>query len=480
MSKKILLKNTVIYSIGEILPKIISFFLLPVFTVYLTTNDYGIISYTNAIMFVLLIISSLSLNTYLLRSYYLTDDVLEREKLIGNIFTVILIFNIFLLIVSFIVGPFIVKCSSLKIPFYPYFSLSLLNNFFEIFSIVPLIIFRVKGNAISYVLVNSSRALLLFIITYLLIAHFGWGVMGNFYGRLIVNGFFSIIYILIILKHSKINLNFEILKKALKFSLPLIPGSIGFLLMNMSDRIILERYVSLSDIGVYSVANTIAFSLSIIIQGAYRSFEPEIFKEYGKENFKTFLEKLHGIFMTIVLGLSICLALFANEILIFMTNDDFVKGYVLIPIILVGIISMAQNTVYGTILIAENKTKISSYATIAGGIISILFNIFLIPHFGIYSAAFATSIAYFVMNIIVIKGITLKVNFIKNDIYSMLYFLFICFLLNSFFGGNKILISILLYKVIILFISIFLLTKFYNLNQNYIKVLNSIFKKEKL
>ncbi|MFA6275881.1 MAG: flippase [Pedobacter sp.] len=469
MSKKNLLKNTFIYSIGEIFPKIISFLLLPVFTSYLTTSDYGIISYTNSVMFFLLVIASLALNTYLLREYFNTESQMEREKLIGNVFTVTLLFNLFLLIVSFTLGPLIVKYAQLKISFFPYFSLSILNNFFEVFSIVPLIIFRVKEKAIFYVVTNSLRAILLFVVTYVLIVHFKWGILGNFYGRLFVNGGFAIVYIFIVLRHAKLNINFKLAKKALKFSLPLIPGSIGFLLMSMSDRIILERYVSLSDIGVYSVAYTIAFSLSIIIQGGYRSFEPEIYREYGKENFIVFIEKLHGLFMTVIFLIAIGLSLFAKEMLLIMTKGGFVSGYILIPIILVGVIATGQNAILGSIIIAENKTKVSSYATIFGGVVSILFNLLLIPVYGIYSAAFATAVAYLVMNLIIIKGMDMKVRFIKFDIISILYFAFLSIGAIYFFNNVKLSIPIIMIKFGLFLASLFLIPKFYNLNQDFIR-----------
>lgn len=480
MSKKKILKNTFIYSIGEIFPKMISFLLLPIFTNYLSTEDYGIISYTNSIMFFLLVISSLALNTYLLREYYNIESEEERKNVIGNVFSTILVFNILLLIVSFVLGPILIKFFNLKIPFYPYFSLSLLNNFFEVLSIIPLVIFRVKENAIGYVLVNSARAALIFLVTYLLIANLDMGVLGNFYGRLIINGIFSLIYFFIVLKNSKLNLNLVILKKALKFSLPLIPGSIGFLLMSMSDRIILERYVSLSDLGIYSVAYTIAFSLSIVIQGGYRSFEPEIYKEYGKDTFDLFIKKLHGLFMLVVFVLAIGLTLFSKELLIIMTKGDFVKGYVLIPIILIGVVATAQNAILGSILIAENKTKISSYATIAGGAISIIFNLFLIPHFGIYSAACATAIAYSIMNIIIINGISIKVKFAQFDLYSLLYFFIICFCVYYFLNDNKIVLSIIFFKIILLIVSVYILLKLYGVNSLSIILNKFIRKKNKM
>ncbi len=466
MAKKGLITNTIVYSVGEIFPKIISFLLLPIFTTYLSTSDYGIISYTNSIMFFLLVISSLCLNTYVLREFFNCKSELEKKRLIGNVFSVICLFNIFLLLLSFLVGPSIVNFTHLKIPFYPYFSLSLINNFFEIFSIIPLVIFRVKENALAYVSLNIAKAVLLFLASYILIVHLKWGIIGSFYGKLIVNAVFSIVFIIVAIRNGIFNLNIVLIKKSLKFSLPLIPGAVGFLLMSMSDRIILERYVSLSQLGIYSIAYTVAFSLSIIIQGAYRSFEPEIYREYGKESFNQFIKKMHGLFMAVVFLLATGLAIFSKELLFLMTKGGFVEAYKLIPIILIGVLATAQNVILGSLLIAENKTKISSFSTIIGGVISILFNLFLVPEIGIYSAAMATAVAYLAMNVVIAKGITLDIRFVRADIYALVYFAFIVSIILLFFKSNQFLWSEFFYKMLTLLSAVIVLFRIYRINTN--------------
>jgi O-antigen/teichoic acid export membrane protein len=468
-------KNSIIYTLGELLPKIFGFFLLPIFTSYLSTEDYGIISYTNAFMLVIMVLSTLCLNTYLLRYYFLVEDEIDKKKMIGNVFGIILLFNFFLLFVFYLIGPFIINYTNLEIPFYPFFSLTILNVFFEVFSIIPLVIYRVKENPVTYVAVNFIKSLLIFIATFLLIVNYKYGVLGNFYGRIIVNFIFCFIFIYTTLKNSILEFNIEAIKKALKFSLPLIPGSIGFLLMSMSDRIILERYVSLSEIGIYSLSYTLAFSISIVIQGAYVAFEPIIFKEYGKVGFDVKINKIHSTLMLIVYSLSIGLTLFGKEILLLMTNGDFIKGYILVPIILIGVIASAQNLLFGTVLIAESKNKISSYVTIIGGLISVFFNFFLIPKFGIYAAALATAIAYFFMNMIILKVINTKIDFIKKDIISLMCFLLIFILLLFYFNENIFLISKFVMKIFLFVLIVVYLCRLYSFK--IIKIANFCFKK---
>ncbi len=471
MSKGKLFKNTLIYSIGEVIPRLISFFLLPVFTLYLSTGDYGIISYTNAVMLFLFVISSLSLNTYLLREYYDCKTDEERDELIGNVFSVITVFNIILLVLAYIIGPIVIKYTRLQIPFTPYFSLSFINNFLEVFSIIPLVVFRIKDKVSLYVIINVIKSLLLFVTTYVLIVHFKWGVLGNFYGRLFVNLIFVIIYAIIILRHSKLNLKQRLLKSGLKFSLPLIPGAIGYLLISMSDRIILERYVSLSQLGIYAVASTLAYSLTVIIQSGYRSFEPEIFKHYNTNDFSAFIEKIHGIYMFVVFALASGLSIFGKDILTIMTKGGFVEGYILIPVILIGVIMTAQNAILGSIIIAERKTKLSSLSTIIGGAVNIVFNIIFIPLYGVMSAAVVSSIAFILMNLIIYWGMNYKTNVFISDIFALFCFVGLFMLIKLFPIVNTLSIKSVVIKGAVEVLFVFIFALIYRIQPNGIKLL---------
>ena len=91
---KILVKNTIIYSIGEIFPKVLNFLILPIFTSYVTANEFGIISYTNTLIGFISVISTLSLNTYLLRKLFEIQNENVRRKLIFTLF-IFLAFRIF-------------------------------------------------------------------------------------------------------------------------------------------------------------------------------------------------------------------------------------------------------------------------------------------------------------------------------------------------------------------------------------------------
>ncbi|MBU1076078.1 MAG: oligosaccharide flippase family protein, partial [Spirochaetes bacterium] len=198
-------KDTFYYSLGTIVPQFLNFLLLPLFTRYLSPEDYGIINYTNSIVMFIVIISTLSLNTYLLRYYFEQKSLLLKKQLIGNIFLFILGMNIILLLLSFTFGAGIFSAFRIKVPFYPYFFLALCNNFFNVLAVVPMVIFRVQRKAALFVAVNCSRVILQSLLSLFLIISLKWGVLGRFYGELYVNLGFGALFLLIVFRHAVLN-----------------------------------------------------------------------------------------------------------------------------------------------------------------------------------------------------------------------------------------------------------------------------------
>lgn len=423
MSKKVI-RNVSFYTIGAIIPKIIGFFLLPIFTRYLSPTEYGIINYTDSITIFLLAFTVLSLNTYLLRCVFDYEKEEDRKKLIGSIFLFIAIINFLMLGVELTLFPKLILAFNIKVKFHPYFLLALINNFLNVFSVVPLIIFRYKGEAINFVVINASKAFIQIIFSLILVIHFNMGVLGRYYGSLIANVIFLVIYILIIYRNAILNLNLPQIKKGLLFSLPLVPSTFLHIIINVADRIILERYVPLAALGIYSVSYTLGTVLGIFAYSSYLAYEPIVFSKIGKDDFSQTVIKIRKYYLYVIFCLSFLYVLFSKEILLIMTSSKFSSGFKIIPIIILSTILLSENYLFGTILIGIKKTKISLILNIIGAVTNVVINILLIPIIGIYGAAISTLTSYLVMFSLFYFYLNkhMGMNFLKinKDIISLL------------------------------------------------------------
>ncbi len=463
MSADKLIKETALYAFGEIIPKIISFILLPVYTHYLSPSDYGILSYTNSVVTFLFILSSLSLNSFLLRSYFEKNNETERKLLIGNVYLFIGFINLILLVSGFLVVPALIFKTGLQIPWDPYFKLALINNFLDVFSIIPLVVYRVKQKAKIYILLSVGRTILQFGLTFLLIVVLRKGVIGHYYGRLFSLIPFFIIYWSLMYKEAILRINLRQIKEGLRFAMPLLPGAISYLALSFSDRIILERYVAISQIGIYNIAYTLAFSINIVVQSGYKAIEPEIFKRYNSTGFTQFIGKVQSQFLFVVYVAAMTLTLYSQEVFKIMASKDFYEGYLLVPIIILGAIMTGQNVIFGGVLQAEKNTKAIGLASILGGFVSILFNLALIPRYGIYAASVSSALALLTMNLFLFFKMKLEQKEIGKELLSLLLFCLFTFGLFYLLKIQYSLINMLL-KSGILILYTFVLSRLFKVN----------------
>ena len=280
-----LIKNTTVYALGDIIPRLLGFISFPILTHYLTPSDYGIVNYINALSTFLLVCCFLCTNTYYLVFFYRCEDELAQKKLLGNLSTFVIGFNILILLFFFLFGSQFFSLLGSNIPFFPYIIIGVLTNFFNIFSILPSALYRLLEKPLLLTILNVTKGVITLALTLILVIYFNFSALGVLYAGLIVNLIFALIFLYAIRNHIVWNFNYKQIKEVLAFSLPLVPGSLAYYVTTISDRVLIDKYLNLNDLGIYGTAATLALILNIFSYGAYKAFEPFIFKSWGQEDF---------------------------------------------------------------------------------------------------------------------------------------------------------------------------------------------------
>ena len=475
MSGNKLIKNTTIYALGDIIPKLIGFISLPILTQYLTPADYGIVNYVNTLNTFLLALGFLSLNTYFLVFFYRCKSKVEQKKLLGNLSTFILLLNTVIVGFLLIFGDYVFEALGSNIDFYPYIVIAIFTNFFNLFSILPSALFRVLERPMPLTILNISRGLIAFALTLILVILYDYTALGVLYANLVVNFIFAFVFMFMIRNHIVWNLDFNKIKSALKFSLPLVPGAIAYYLTTISDRILIDKYLSLAELGIYGIAATIAFILNIFSFGAYKAFEPYIFKNWGSEQFPKIFQNIRNNFVYVLFIGVLLLSLFAKEFFVLMTDPQFHEAYIYVPMIIIGVYSSSTALLYGTIITARGKTKINSLIVIVGATISVTLNIIFLPKFGLLTAAFVSSFAMTVMLMLSIRFSKFSISHAR-PILSCLLVAISIYIMVYLVKIDQLLLSILL-KILVFILVMFGVTIILSVNP--IKIIRGFLSKEK-
>jgi O-antigen/teichoic acid export membrane protein len=264
------------------------------------------------------------------------------------------------------------------------------------------------------------------------------------------------------------------IRKVLAFSLPLVPGSIAYYLTTISDRILIDSYLSLSDLGIYGIAATIALILNIFSFGAFKAFEPYIFKNWESDRFISIFQGIRNSFVYVLLIGVLCLSVFSKEFFLLMTDAQFHEAYWYVPMIIIGVYSSSVSLLYGTIITAKGKTKTNSLIVVVGAIISVTLNILFLPKFGLITAAVVSSFAMTIMLWMYIWYSKIKISH-SQPIFSIILVAVSVYILVYRIHIENLLLSIG-FKSVALLVVIFGLSIILSINP--IKMIQGFIKKE--
>jgi O-antigen/teichoic acid export membrane protein len=468
-------KNTSIYVIGEVIPRLLSFITFPILTSYLTPADYGINSYVASLTSFLFILSNLSLSTYFFVHYFRAESEDARKKLTGTLAIFTTVYSLILVLIVLAFGPYLLELWGSKVDFYPFVFLGVIAMYFEVLIIYPSAIYRVIEKPITLITFNISKAVIN-VIGILFVVYFLKGTLKDILLiQTIISAVLGFAFVFYSRKFFYVIFDKQLIKNAMSFSLPLVPASISWYAYNTFDRVLIDKYLTLNDLGLFSTATTLALMLNIVTNSAYKAFEPLFFKYFGKDEFDNIYNSIKNMYIFMTLLGALYLSLFSKEFFEIFSSESFLSSYKYVPYILIGTVTSSVGLIYGTIITAMGKTKHNAVITILGAIISIMVNIMLLKVIGIWAAILSSAITYIVSLIIRMYFSGRKIF----EFYSFCAFI-LTFLPAIFFNNVDIKIGFIyqiILKGIISLIIIYILSLLLNIDVKHL--VNKFLRREK-
>lgn len=381
--------NTIIYFIGTFGSKIISFLLVPFLTVYLTPSDLGKIDLIIMISLVIVPLVSLNIGESVLRFQLESVGSSEKSKvIISNSIFVLAFGGITLFIFTL---PFIVIT---HMDFIVY-----LYCYFYIMTLSYLIILQqyIKANNKNILFATSSilSSGLLILLSFIFLKILDLGINGVLMAYTL-SSFPSIILIMYKCEIFKLidynNINQSLLKDMIKFSLPLVPNSIFWWIMQISDRFFIAAFLGSYYVGLYAVTTKLPALINII-----NSIFTQAWRISAIENKDISKDYYSKVFFILAYSLGIIVSifiLFSEQFFDFLFDPSFKHELNYVGLLFLSTFFSALSAFIETNYMVNFKTKFILYSTTVGAGVNIILNFILIPYFGLTGAAFATLLSF--------------------------------------------------------------------------------------
>jgi len=400
------LKNTVkqtsIYSVGNLSSKLIGFILLPLYTSYLTTAEYGILAIIEASGQILIGIFAFSLPTAMLR-WCATEKEEQQQKSI--VFTTLISTLLIAVSLSIVLIPFSSKFSILffnHTRFTNYFIILFLSVSFGILNNVPLNLIRLKEKSFFYIIITSLKFATILLLNIYFVVYKKTGVEGIILSQLIGNILLLLLTTPFLLKNVILRFKFKVLKEMFSYGFPLIFTAISALALSSADKYIIKFFIGDAGVGIFSLGHKFGSIINVfLLQSFQLGFLPIAYKMYNKPNAKRYFSKVLTYYAFILVFAVLALSLFSMEIIKFLSHKkSFWPAYSLVPLISFAFIFKGMQYVISLGFHYVKRTSFTAYIVLGTAIFNIILNILLVPQYGYSVSAYIMVISFFIMSVL--------------------------------------------------------------------------------
>ena len=382
-----LAKNTAIFAIGNVASRLISFFLVPLYTNILTTAEYGVVDLVNTLCTVLVPILILNINEAVMR--FALDKGANYKKIMSTGLTVF--------VGAIFLGILVIPASSLFSEVAPYSTYIYFYTVTLAGSQLFLCYLRGKENVAFYSVgsVLQTMAIALFNILFLAVLH--KGIKGYFLAYIISN-IITILFAFIagnvreVIRDYKFDI--KLTKAMAAYSVVLIPNTFMWWIMNSSDRVMVTSIIGVAANGIYAVSYKLPSLVSTMTGIFNQAWSYSAIREDGAEDENECNNMVFNRLISIVMLLSIALLTIVKPFLRLYVDMDYYSAWEYTPFLIIGSAYLTLATFMATSYTVHKDSFGYLFSATFGAVLNIVLNFLLIPIIHVYGAAFATCISY--------------------------------------------------------------------------------------
>jgi len=385
-------KDSIIYSFGNLSTKLIGFVLIPLYTTYLAVEDYAILAILEISAQFLVAVFGFRISSALLRLYW-DNDYADKQRVM---FFTSLSFLTVISLVS-IVG-FVLFSDKLSLLLFgtPDFSypiiLMFISSGLQIIAIVCLTQIRIAEKPLLFSISNLLKLITSLSFTVYFIAYQGKNIEAIYEAQLIGYIIFFPTIFHFIKKNIEFKIDLQVLRGMLGYSSPLILAEVASVIFTITSRYCLNFLSTLHEVGIYSLGFKVANTLKVfIVSSVMLAISPMIFKKMNDPDAKRFYSKIMTYFAYGLMFFVLAISIYGREIIhILAKNKSYWDAYQVIPILSLAIFFGMLKDVSLTGLHLTKRTKIISAIISSMAIINLILNIAFILIWQSLGAAFAT------------------------------------------------------------------------------------------
>lgn len=399
-----ILKHSSVYMIGMIIARAISFVMLPLYTHYLSPDDYGVLELLLTTCDIIAVVVGIGLSDAIFRFFSEAKSLRDKNRVISTaLFSGFALFFIIfgaMVLNTRLFSSLLFGSEDYTLHFRLMFFAFALTGAVEL----PFVYLRARAQSTKFVILSTIRLVMQLLLNILFIMILGQGLLGILYSTVIVSSVMSVYLVASTLRDCGYGFSKNVLRKLMSFGLPLVASGLGALVLTTSDRFFIKAFRDLNEVGLYSLGYKFGSLVVLVLMGPFfQHWAIEMFEiDKRSDREEVFTRVSDGIFFLCIVFV-FAVSVYIKEIIMIMSAPEFLDAYRVVPIVCLAYYfsSLAYFVEAGVLI--QKKTKYIAYSMVAAVVTSLGLNFLLVPRFGMYGAGFAVASAFFVRLILIYR-----------------------------------------------------------------------------
>ncbi|EPG4873575.1 lipopolysaccharide biosynthesis protein, partial [Pluralibacter gergoviae] len=347
-----LINNSLIFALGSLSSKLIVILLVPLYTFYLSSQDFGTVDLIISTQALCMPFITLTIEQALLRYIINSKDKNEINSIFSSAFFICVTTNILSLIICF--SLYFLDIFELKLIFF-FWLLVFATSFQVIFSTY----LRASDKNKMFALNGIFQVLSLLLLNLFFLVFMKMGIDGYMIS-LILSYFLSLFFCYFYSRELVITyrvVSFAIVKKIILFSAPLIPNFSMWWIVNNSTRYVILSFIGLSANGIFAVASKIPMCINLIVTVFQQAWQISAFEEFKRKDQSEYYSSVFRHYYLFLFLIASLLLMLDKLIFSFLVSEDYFRAWKMVPFLILAVLYQTFSSFLGTIYTANFKTK---------------------------------------------------------------------------------------------------------------------------
>lgn len=385
-------RHSFIYTVGNLLTRSVGFVMLPLYTRFLTPQEFGVVELTElTVSVVTLLVGVGAVGGAMNRIYHEYKRGPERDAVVSTSMWSALCLSFIIFLAGTLSAPLVARQLIHDGSLAGFVALSFVAVVASTQIEVALVYVRLQERSRFFVAFSVVYTLAQMLGNVFFIVYGGLGMWGLLYSKLLVGVSAAVLLSVLNIRSVGWAWSRSAFDRLWHFGRPLVATSVAFFIIHFADRWFIAAYATTTDVGLYAVGYKFGFLITFLVGEPFgRIWNAKVFAYASRPNWKEEFARVFTFFFAALAGAWVVLAGLSRPIIAFAAGPSFQGAAIVIPYVALGYVLRETGDFWRQLLYIDKRTTLVRNIAIASAIVNLTLDWTLIPRFGSFGAGIAT------------------------------------------------------------------------------------------